>query len=249
MASASGRPLIAIPARFSASASALRYRAEVTARALVEAVYDAGGEPLVVHPAAPGASVTTAEVAARLAFADGVLLPGGGDLSPRWTGEQLHPEHYDVDEEQDAFDLAVAGWALEAGLPLLAICRGLQVVNVALGGTLLAHLDESPTPSGDHRHLRHRVTVAAGTPLADAVGPEALEISCYHHQAIDQLAPGARVWARADDGIIEAVGLPERSGWFVGVQWHPEDTAASDPRQAGLFNAFVEAARQRYAAS
>lgn len=241
------RPLIAIPARFSDSASALRYRAEVTARALIEAVYAAGGEPLVVHPVAPGASVDEGEIGRRLAFADGVLLPGGGDLSPRWTGEELHPEHYDVDEEQDAFDLAVARWALDAGVPTLAICRGLQVVNVALGGTLHAHLDDAPTESGDHRHFLHHVEVAPGTPLADAVGADAVEISCYHHQAIDRLADGAQVWATAEDGTVEAVGLPDAPGWFVGVQWHPEDTAATDASQAGLFEGFVRAASERRA--
>jgi putative glutamine amidotransferase len=102
------RPLIAIPARFSSSAAALRFEAEVAARKLVEAVYAAGGEPLLVHPSAPGGAVSDAEVARRLAFADGVLLPGGGDLNPVYYGGVQHESLYDMDLEQDAFDLAVA---------------------------------------------------------------------------------------------------------------------------------------------
>ena len=124
-------PIVVIPGRFSASASALRYRAVVTARALSEAVLRAGGEPVTVHPWAPGGSVTPEQVADRLRFADAVLLPGGGDLSPERYGQAVaHDAVYDVDHEQDAFDLAVAEWALGAGVPLLAVCRGTQVVNV-----------------------------------------------------------------------------------------------------------------------
>ena len=130
------RPRIAIPARVSSSAAALRYEAEVSARKLVEAVYAAGGEPLSVHPSAPGGTVSDAEVARRLDFADGVLLPGGGDLHPAYYGGAQHESLYDMDLEQDAFDLAVARWSLRAARPLLAICRGMQVVNVAMGGTL-----------------------------------------------------------------------------------------------------------------
>ncbi len=237
------RPVIAMPARFSESASALRYGAEVTARALVEAVYAAGGEPFVVHPSAPGAVVDPSAVGERLGFVDGVLLPGGGDLSPRWTGDELHPEHYDVDEEQDAFDLAVARWALGTGKPLLAVCRGLQVVNVAGGGSLHAHMDAATTGGTDHRHRVHVIAVDPTAPLAEVVGGETLEISCYHHQSIDRLADGAAVWARAEDGTIEAVGRPASGGWFLGVQWHPEDTAGIDPRQAAIFSALVEASR------
>ena len=118
------RPLIAIPARFSASAAALRYAAEVSARRLIEAVYAAGGEPLSVHPRA--ADHHKAEAGERLSFADGVLLPGGGDLSPVHYGGAQHESLYDTDTEQDAFDLAVARWCLSAGgrcWPSAAACR------------------------------------------------------------------------------------------------------------------------------
>ena len=232
------RPLILIPSRFSASASALRYRAEVAARALVEAVYAAGGEPLLLHPHAPGGSADLDEVAARLAIADGVLSPGGGDLDPSWAGQQPHPSQYDVDVEQDAFDLAVARIALESGLPLLAICRGTQVVNVVLGGDIVQDMVR------DHRHHTHVVNTATGSLLHGLVGDE-LAVSCYHHQCLGTLGAGLVVTATAADGAIEAVELPERSAWFVGTQWHPEDTAATDAAQAALFGAFVRAASRR----
>ncbi|MFJ9388965.1 gamma-glutamyl-gamma-aminobutyrate hydrolase family protein [Nocardioides sp. NPDC101246] len=235
----SRRPLIAIPARFSASASALRYGADVTARALLDAVYAAGGEPLVVHPVAPGAEVDDTEVAARLWYADGVLLPGGGDLAARWAGQEAHATEYDVDEEQDAFDLAVARHALGSGLPLFAICRGNQVVNVALGGDLIQDLGERT-----HRHVVHEIAVEPDALLAGIVGTTP-RISCFHHQGIGRPGEGMRAVANSADGVIEAVELASSRGWYLGVQWHPEDTAATDPAQAGLFRALVEAARDR----
>ncbi|MGP4025869.1 gamma-glutamyl-gamma-aminobutyrate hydrolase family protein [Actinomadura sp. 3N407] len=226
----SARPLIAVPARFSAGASALRHAAEVAARALVEAVWRGGGEPFIMHPAAP------AHVAERLERCDGVLLPGGGDLHPRHYGAaDEHEALYDVDGEQDAFDLAVAGHALAAGLPTLAICRGLQVVNVVTGGTLLQHMEP------DHRHVTHRVAVTSGSLLARTINAREPDVSCYHHQGIDTAGTGLVVTARAADGTIEAMESPDAAGWFLGVQWHPEDTAADDPSQQALFTALVRA--------
>lgn len=233
------RPLVAIPARFSQSASALRYRAIVNARALSEAVLRAGGEPLTVHPWAPGGVADPAEVADRMAFADAVLLPGGGDLAPATYGEaSAHDEVYDVDPEQDAFDLAVAAWAFAAGVPVLAICRGAQVVNVALGGALEQHMDEP------HRHYVDTVAISDDA-LAGVVGARTIEASCYHHQCITRLGAGLEVAATAVDGTVEAVAAPGRAGWFVGVQWHPEDTAHEDAGQQALFDALVAAAVRR----
>jgi len=230
-------PIVVIPGRFSASASALRYRAVVTARALSEAVLRAGGEPVTVHPWAPDGVVTVDEVADRLRFADAVLLPGGGDLSPERYGQQVeHDAVYDVDHEQDAFDLAVAEWALGAGVPVLAVCRGTQVVNVLRGGTLRQHMDDP------HRHVVHDVTVDEGTRLAAAVG-RSVTASCYHHQSLEGLGEGLRIVARAEDGTPEAIELDGHDGWFVGVQWHPEDTADTDPAQVAVLRGLVEAAR------
>jgi putative glutamine amidotransferase len=213
------RPVIAIPARFSASASALRFRAEVSAHKLVQAVYDAGGEPVTIHPRLPA---DDDEVRERLRFADGVLLPGGGDLAAHWAGQPPHAAQYDVDEVQDAFDLAVARVAVEDRIPLLAICRGLQVVNVARGGDLIQDLPAA-----------HRSVHLVGE----------LTVSCYHHQGIGRPGKGLRATAYAADGTIEALTLDDHDGWFRGVQWHPEDTADTDPAQAALFEGLIRAAR------
>jgi putative glutamine amidotransferase len=236
---AAQRPTIAVPARFSASASALRYRAEVTARALVEAVFRAGGEPVVVHPHAPDGVPDVAAVAARLGRFDAVLLPGGGDLAPHWYGGPGHESIYDVDAEQDAFDLAVARWALDGGVPLLAVCRGTQVVNVAQGGTIVTDM-----PS-HHRHVVSDLVLDPGTGVAAALGATHVEISCYHHQAVDRIGTGLVATAQAPDGVIEALERAEPgTGWFLGVQWHPEDTAADDPAQQALFDTLVQHARE-----
>ncbi|WGL51947.1 gamma-glutamyl-gamma-aminobutyrate hydrolase family protein [Nocardioides sp. BP30] len=236
------RPRIVIPARFSQSASALRYGAEVTSRNLLEGVWAAGGEPLVLHPHAPGGVADLDEVAARLELADGVLLPGGGDLAAHWTGQQPHPTLYDVDEEQDAFDLALARVALERGIPLLAICRGLQVVNAALGGTVVQDMDGAYGEGRHHRHRVHATAVDPDSALAGALG-EKLDVSCYHHQCLATLGAGLRVVARAADEVIEAVELDGARGWFLGVQWHPEDTWAQNDAQLGVLRALVDAAR------
>jgi putative glutamine amidotransferase len=233
----SRNPLVAVPARFSASASAHRYGALSTARSLSHGVLLAGGEPLTIHPHAPGGMVTIDDLDTRLGFVDAVLLPGGGDLSPLSYGEQpASHEVYDVDEEQDAFDLAMARWALLRGIPLLAVCRGWQVVNVALGGDLEQHM---PAP---HRHVVHPVSVTAGSTLAGIVGGS-VEASCYHHQRVRRLGDGLEPVAVAVDGTVEGAALPGARGWFVGVQWHPEDTVTADPDQLALFKALVEAAR------
>jgi putative glutamine amidotransferase len=235
---ADARPTVIIPARFSASARALRYRAEVAAAKLLQAVWDAGGEPLVVHPTAPQPRIE--ELAERFWLADAVLLPGGSDMSPRWYGQEAHQSLRGVNEDQDAFDLVVARWAIQEKIPLLAICRGNQVVNVALGGTLVQ--DMSMAIGRDHRHLVHDIELVADSPLRDIVASDRITISCSHHQCIDELADKLVPAAYAADGTIEAVTLTGHEGWFLGLQWHLEDFADTDPLQQGIFRAFVAAA-------
>jgi putative glutamine amidotransferase len=238
------RPVVVIPARFSKSAAALRYRAEVTAVKLLEAVYAAGGEPLVVHPHVSEdvePDVLDTEVRERIWMADAVLLPGGGDLAAHWSNQQPHQTQYDVDETQDAFDLALARIAIDDHVPLLAICRGAQVVNVARGGDLVQEMAE--TLGTDHRHLVHEIEIFGDSPLRAVVPGNRLTISCYHHQGIGRLGKGMEAAAYAADGTIEAVTIADHHGWYLGVQWHPEDTADTDDHQAGIFTAFVEAAR------
>ncbi len=239
-ATRTGRPLIALPVRYSASASALRYAAVVTAQALAEAVHRAGGEPFMLLPDANSAQRPD-ELAERLARCDGLLLPGGGDLDPAHYGEpSRHAEVYDVHPLQDAFDLELARYALDSGLPTLAVCRGLQVVNTVLGGTLEQDMGG---PGRDHRHVVHPVAPAPGSLLAVAVGPAPVRASCYHHQRVRELGKGLHAVATAGDGTVEALELDRPRGWFLGVQWHPEDTAAEDPAQQAVFAALVAAAR------
>ena len=204
-----GRPLVAVPARFSTTASALRYEADAVARRLLDAILAAGGEPLMVHPSAPGGQADDAEVASRLAFADALLLPGGADISPSWYGRPDHPTQYGVNLEQDAFDLAAFRAAVAAGIPILAICRGAQLVNIASGGTLVQDMDDRTRPTlpphaatghcatarrgGDrhHRNRMHHVTPQAGSRVAVTCGAS-FEVSCFHHQAIDRIGAGLR---------------------------------------------------------
>ena len=243
------RPLVAIPARFAESSSALRFKSEVTAHQLVSAVYAAGGEPVVIHPHAPNGSADKNEVAQRLGFADAVLLPGGGDLAAHWYGGPAHPALYDVDEAQDAFDLAVAEAAFASLTPLLAICRGLQVVNVTLGGTLTSDMESSGRFQRNHRDHRHKVGISEHGLLAEIAG-QAVIASCYHHQCLAEVAPALRVTACSEDGSVEAVERADGyDGWFIGVQWHPEDTWQEDQAQSSIFRALVDAAASRVAAT
>lgn len=169
-----------------------------------------------------------------------ILLPGGGDLSPHWYGQQPHPTVYGANNDQDAFDLAMARWAILDKIPLLAICRGSHIVNVAPGGTLVQDMAEAT--GRDHRELVHEIELVANSPFRDAVSEDRITISCSHHQCIDRLADKLAPAAYAADDTIEAVTLTGHEGWFLGLQWHLEDFADTDPIQHGIFRAFVAAA-------
>lgn len=225
------RPRIALVGRFAEHTSATRYAAIVSARALVESMWLAGAEPLTFL-AAPGPEGV--DWASRLEGIDGVLLCGGADIDPARYGQtDVHPEVYDVDALQDEADLTLATYCLDSGIPTLAVCRGLHVVNVARGGSLVQHMDDH------HRHVVHDVVIESG-PVGIEPGP--ITASCYHHQCIDRLGSGLKVVGSAEDGTVEAVAI-DAAGWAFGVQWHPEDTARQDPRQLSVFQALVDAAR------
>lgn len=225
------RPRIALVGRFAEHTSATRYAAIVSARALVESMWLAGAEPLTFL-AAPGPEGV--DWATRLQGIDGVLLCGGADIDPARYGQtDVHPEVYDVDALQDEADLTLATYCLESGIPTLAVCRGLHVVNVARGGSLVQHMDDH------HRHVVHDVVIESG-PAGIEPGP--ITASCYHHQCVDRLGSGLKAVGRAEDGTVEAVAI-DAAGWAFGVQWHPEDTARQDPRQLSVLQALVDAAR------
>jgi putative glutamine amidotransferase len=208
-------------------------RATLLPHAYVEQVVRAGGQPVVLPPVGHPAAL-----ADRL---DALVLTGGGDMAPSRYGAAAHERTGYVREFRDEAELALVRRALDDGLPFLGICRGLQVLNVALGGTLHQHV---PDVVGDARHCpepgvfgRLPVTVAAGSRLAKAVGAQELTVPHYHHQAVDRLGAGLTACAWSGDGLVEAAELDDHP-FALGVQWHPE--ADADP---SLFTALVAAAR------
>jgi putative glutamine amidotransferase len=222
------RPRIALIGRFTNTASALRYGGVVSSRALLESLWDAGADPITLLPAAES------DWKQRLHGYQGVLLAGGGDINPARYGQEPDPSVYDVDDLQDESDFGMTEYVLQQGIPTLAVCRGLHVVNVVRGGTLTQDMPEN------HRHVVQEVKVSDYESFGFT--SELVATSCYHHQAIDKLGSGLEVLGRGPDGTIEAVGI-ESTGWARGVQWHPEDTAKSDANQHGLFARLIKEAR------
>lgn len=221
-----------------------------------DAVLRAGGLPLIIP-------VWNVEPGILLDAIDGLILSGGGDIEPDLYGGAHHPAVERIDLGRDETEIALARRGYTTGLPTLGICRGAQVINVALGGTLIEDIESERLTSGGacdgdaptlHRghppaYVPHPVAVLDGTRLAHALGTQECAPLSWHHQSIRALAPGLRVAALAPDGVIEAVEANDASGheWFVAVQWHPEKSAANDGIQQRLFDAFVEAARVRLA--
>jgi putative glutamine amidotransferase len=209
----------------------------------LEALRRGGGQEAILMPT----ELAPAEATDLLGHFDGLLLIGGPDVDPAIYGQEALDSVYGVVRVRDDFELALVRAALERSLPMLAICRGHQVLNVALGGDLDQHVsDRFPghgRPGGENGAELHEVIVEPGSRLAGIMGVERSACSHHHHQVIDRLADGLRVVARAPDGLIEAVevdGHPE----VTSVQWHPEDTAADDPTHQRIFDAFVTRAAQ-----
>ena len=199
----------------------------------VRAVDRAGGRPLLVPLTSEGVHET-------LAALDGMLFPGGADLDPELYDQEPHDETFGVDSERDRAELTLLEEALALDMPVLAVCRGSQVLNVARGGDLQQHL---PDVVGDEKHKHtpgtfadHNVTVEAGTRLAALVGEKA-PVKSHHHQGFGRIGEGLRVAARAEDGTIEAIEDPGLR-FAVGVLWHPE--AGEDMK---LFEELVRNAR------
>ena len=200
---------------------------------------------MVVPPFADGDDDTML-TRARLVLArvDALVMVGGPDIDPARYGASRHPETEGVDARQDTFELALLQAAITDDVPVLAICRGMQALNVARGGTLVQHLPDIAS-AGDHRKVHHEVHLAPGSLVAAAIGAIDVCGHSVHHQAVDRVGEGLRITGRAADGTIEAVEFEQ--GWVVGIQWHPEDTAAHDAHQSALFHALVAQARRRAA--
>jgi len=209
-----------------------------------EAILHAGGAPVIIPVAQDAGSLET-----LLGSLQGLILSGGPDIHPRRYGEEPLAGLGEVDEALDRMELSIAGLAVERNLPVLGICRGIQVLNVALGGTLYQDIaSQVPdsichTPKVDKAVNTHTVRIDSGSRLRSIFGKAKIWVNGKHHQAIKDLAPGLVIAARARDTVIEAVEHPEKR-FVVGVQWHPEGTWRDDLHSKKLFNAFVtEAAK------
>ena len=212
--------------------------------AYVRALLSVGGVPLILSPLM-GASLA----ASALEGCDGLLLTGGEDIHPSWYGADPSPLLSPPSRERDLFELALFAVARQRELPILGVCRGIQLINVALGGTLFQDLpserpgpvDHGPTGSRDARS--HTVRLQPDSRAAQALGATSVTVNSFHHQAIKELAPGLVASGWTNDDLIEAAESGPGASWILAVQWHPEEMHA-DPQapEHGLFEALVNAA-------
>ena len=242
------RPIIGVPTQTLEEIPGELPRCWVMSQQYVRVLVEAGAVPWII-PLLRGDEATLRSIYERL---DGVFLPGGVDLDPAAYQEQPSSLCGRIDPDRDEVELALTRWAMEDHKPLLAVCRGIQVLNVAAGGTVHQDLatglpgslkhDYWPTPGGYTRdHLAHEVRLATDTRLARLLGTATIRVNSMHHQGIKRVADGLRPNAVAPDGLIE--GLESPNGHFLlGVQWHPESLVDRDPAMRRLFTAFIEAA-------
>ena len=206
--------------------------------AYVNSIRSAGGIPILLPPGDANPQIILTKL-------DGLILAGGGDIEPQIYNGSHHETVYAVDHERDRFELTLAELALAQAMPILGICRGLQVLNVVSGGDLIPHVPDYFGADTAHRHeteqksSRHSVEVVANSKLAIALGVTNTEVTSWHHQAIRTVAPHWQVVATAPDGVIEAIEHIYHP-WAIGVQWHPE-MANGDTAQTRLFQALIKA--------
>jgi len=209
----------------------------------VDAVRMAGGVPIVLPP-------VEGETPEGLDAVAGLILPGGGDVDPAHYGGGHHDANYGISHERDRFELSLARAAIaRRSIPLLCVCRGMQLLNVALGGDLIAHIPDQFGTSVVHRApqltpVPHDVRLDPQSRLARLLDGTQLTVQSVHHQAVGRLGEGLRAVAWSDDGVIEALES-ERHPFVIGVQWHPELDALSDPRPMRLFEELVACAGSR----
>lgn len=229
------RPLIGVPGMWSGSVQGLRFDGIAVAVEVLRSIIRAGGEPVILFPGEDHNDRS------RYSLLDGVVLPGGADVSPELYGEvpadTTQVAHY---RGQDAAEIAVIRDCIELQIPTLAICRGLQLLNVACEGTLTQHLD---TEAIDHVNSLHTVDIAEGSRTASAIGTVTPKVSSYHHQGVAKLGRGLKIVGRAEDGVVEAI--EHETAPIIAVQWHPEDNAATLPSDQALFDWVVGEALAR----
>jgi putative glutamine amidotransferase len=244
-----GRVIIGITASFEPSGSGgppgRREGSHVLPEAYVRAVGLAGGTAVILPSGSGGLSAEEC-----LATVDGLILSGGGDVAPLRFGEEPIPALGPVDPIRDEVELALCCAALSFDIPVLAICRGAQVLNVAAGGTVLQDIAAVVPKPLQHQqsapiwHPSHTIDVVPESLLSQALGATRMAVNSFHHQAVGVVAPGFRAAAHAADGVIEAVESLDRT-FVAGVQFHAEGMADTSPEIARLFRAFVAAARRR----
>ena len=234
-----------IPARTVAVTAGIRpdgdtSRVRLTA-AYITALENAGLVPLIVPPLSNDSAA-----AAVLDSVSGLVLTGGEDVDPARYGEERHEKVRNVNAARDATEAALVVEAKSRGMPVLAICRGIQILNVALGGTLVQDIssqcktDISHDEDGPRDSRSHEISVEPGSLIADAIGTEHASVNYFHHQSVKRVADGMRVTARSPDGVIEGLESTDEDWWVMAVQWHPEEmTESSEPWDRGLFKAFA----------
>jgi putative glutamine amidotransferase len=223
-------PLILIVGRVSTKASGVRGEAYAAGQRYFQGIARAGGTPVMLPPM----TSLVSDVKEILLRIDGVVLHGGGDVDPLRYGQEPQTDKlYGIVAEHDEVEIAVARAAVEADVAMLAICRGMQVLNVAMGGSL--HQDIG---GGTHSYAHHSVELTPGSRLATAIGTRVMAGHCVHHQTIERVADGLEVVGRSSDGLIHAAEVVG-STWAVATQWHPEDSADTDHQQQALFNTLI----------
>jgi putative glutamine amidotransferase len=239
-------PVIGITGRTEQAARLPSSPLFAAAQVYVRAVELGGGAPLIVPP-----HLQEDELRAIFERFDGLLLSGGGDIKPALFGEEDSSFLWQVDEQRDRTELALTRWALAERLPLLAICRGIQMLNVAAGGTLIQDIPTQVSGALSHStvfrplsQIAHAVEVVTGSRLTGLVGAGEVEVNSAHHQAVKSVGTGLVVTARAPDGIVEGLESPAHP-FCIGVQWHPEVMAENHPEMRRLFAGLVEAALTR----
>jgi putative glutamine amidotransferase len=253
----SARPIIGIPTQTLQSlggVSADIPPSWVMSQRYIQTLVQAGAIPWMIP------LVDTATLRGVFDAVDGLFLPGGADIDPASYGRGPHPLCDRTDPERDRVELAMARWAIAEGKPVLGVCRGMQLINVAAGGTLYQDLAEQMPGAIKHDYFpfmgrgfardffAHSVQVAPGTRLARLVGAGALKVNSMHHQGVKTLGRGLRPTAVSPDGLVEAVEL-DGDAYALAVQWHPEALTDADDRSRALFEDFVEAARGKVGAA
>jgi putative glutamine amidotransferase len=239
------KPLIGIPTRTIQDSD--EYHSYGIRFTYPRAIERAGGAPVLIP-------LRLAEDTLRAIFArlDGLMLAGGVDVHPKEFGEEVEDFCGDIDEHRDAVELGMTRWALEHGVPVFGICRGIQSLNVAAGGSLYQDIPAQLDGKLAHEHqkgepfnlLAHEIKIDPGSKLGRALGETQVKVNSLHHQSVKQVAPGFRVVAAAPDGIVE--GIESINGTYaVGVQFHPEWLIDDDARMIRLFEDFVRASTEK----